>query len=265
MPLSIAIASGKGGVGKTSIAINIALALQSSGWRTCLLDTDFGVANAHILLGIDPEFSIGDFLEGEKSFDALCSKGPLGVQFISGGSANVNILNLDTATRFNIIRATESLVGKMDALVVDVPAGASDATLDFVSAADNQVVVLVGEPTSFMDAYSLIKAAHLEKQVNHFHIVVNMANSEAEAHDHFNRFRNITARFLDVQLTLAGFLPFSNSLRRSVIDRKPTFLANHKSRESLAIQTIATSLMKRGDHSPEGIRFFGVDNDDGGS
>ena len=77
MPLSIAIASGKGGVGKTSIAINIALALQSSGWRTCLLDTDFGVANAHILLGIDPEFSIGDFLEGEKVLMLCAAKGRL--------------------------------------------------------------------------------------------------------------------------------------------------------------------------------------------
>jgi len=262
MPLSIAIASGKGGVGKTSIAINIALALQSGGWRTCLLDTDFGVANAHILLGMDAKHSIGDYLEGQKDFDALCAKGPLGVQFISGGSANVNILNLDTAARFNIIRATESLVGTIDALVVDVPAGASDATLDFVAAADNQVVVLVGEPTSFMDAYSLIKAAHLEKGVGHLHVVVNMANSEAEAHDHFNRFRNITARFLDVQLTLAGFLPFSNNLRRSVIERKPAFLANPKSRESVAIQTIATSLMKRGDTTAQGIRFLGIDGDD---
>ena len=260
MAFSVAVASGKGGVGKTSIAINIALSLAKMGYRTCLLDTDFGVANAHILLGIDPKQNMSDMLQNQASLVDLCTSAPFGLKFISGGSGMVDILNLDSAARFQIVRSTETLAESTDILIVDVPAGASDATLNFVSAADRPLIVLVGEPTSFMDAYSLIKAAFLEADIKHFYLAVNMANSEAQAQDHFSRFRDITNRFLDVQLTYVGHIPYSNALRKSVIERKPIMTRPEPSRETVAFQKISKGLLTGPVNETNGIRYLGARN-----
>jgi flagellar biosynthesis protein FlhG len=258
MAFSVAVASGKGGVGKTSIAINVALSLAKMGYRTCLLDTDFGVANAHILLGIDPKQNMSDMLQNQASLLDLCTPAPCGLRFISGGSGMVDILNLDSAARFQIVRSTEALAQSTDVLVVDVPAGASDATLNFVSAADRPLIVLVGEPTSFMDAYSLIKAAYLEANVKHFYLAINMANNETQAQDHFARFRDITSRFLDVQLTYVGHIPYSNALRKSVIERKPIMTRTEASRETVAFQKMAKSLLTGPLNEINGIRYLGA-------
>lgn len=258
MSFSIAVASGKGGVGKTSVAINVALSFAKMGYRTCLLDTDFGVANAHILLGIDPKQNISDMLQNQASLLDLCTPAPFGLRFISGGSGMVDVLNLDNSSRFQIVRSTEMLAQSTDILIVDVPAGASDATLNFVGAADRPLVILVGEPTSFMDAYSLIKAAFLEADIKHFYLAVNMANSEAQAHDHFSRFRDITSRFLDVQLTYVGHIPYSNALRQSVIERKPIMTRPDPSRETIAFQKISKSLLSGPLNRTNGIRYLGA-------
>ena len=260
MAFSVAVASGKGGVGKTSIAINVALSLAKMGYRTCLLDTDFGVANAHILLGIDPKQNMSDMLQNQASLVDLCTPAPFGLKFISGGSGMVDILNLDSAARFQIVRSTETLAQSTDILIVDVPAGASDATLNFVSAADRPLIVLVGEPTSFMDAYSLIKAAFLEADIKHFYLAVNMANSEVQAQDHFSRFRDITNRFLDVQLTYVGHIPYSNALRKSVIERKPIITRPEPSRETVAFQKISKGLLTGPINETNGIRYLGGRN-----
>ena len=256
MSFSVAVASGKGGVGKTSIAINVALSLAKMGYRTCLLDTDFGVANAHILLGIDPKQNMSDMLHNQASLLDLCTPAPFGLKFISGGSGMVDILNLDSAARFQIVRSTEALAQSTDVLIVDVPAGASDATLNFVSAADRPLIVLVGEPTSFMDAYSLIKAAHLEAGVNNFSIVVNMASSVSEAKRHFEKFRDTATRFLDVSISYSGHLPLSERMRKSVVQRKPVSMEPAELPENQAFMKISKAILETPANSHGGIRFF---------
>lgn len=257
MTQSITVASGKGGVGKTSLSINLALAMCQLGSRVCLLDTDFGLANAHILLGIDPRETIQDVISGGQKLSEIRQTGPLGLQFIAGGSGLNDLLNLDDKTRFQIIRSTESLADDTDVLIIDAPAGAADSSLAFVAAADKPVVVLVGEPTSFMDAYALIKAAHLEAGVEAVSIVVNMANSEQEAHSHFDKFQSIAARFLDVKLHFAGYLPYSQNVRNSIVQRKPIMAQKSDSREALAFQRIAANLIKTPANKVHGIGFLG--------
>ena len=154
MTTSIAVASGKGGVGKTSIAVNLALTLSRQGSRVVLFDADFGLANSHILLGVNPKKTAQDILISKTPIKESLSPGPLGLKFLSGGSGLTELLNLEVKARYELIRSFDSLAETTDVLVVDVPAGASDSSITFSAAVDRLVVILVGEPTSFMDAYT---------------------------------------------------------------------------------------------------------------
>ena len=120
MAISIAVASGKGGVGKTSIAVNLALSLAGTGRRVALLDADFGLANSHILLGVNPRKTVQDFLEANATLPEIVSTGPLGLKFISGGSGLTNMLNIEKASRYSLIRSMEPLENEVDFLVVDI-------------------------------------------------------------------------------------------------------------------------------------------------
>ena len=256
MASSIAIASGKGGVGKTSIAVNLGLTMARLGRRTVLLDADFGMANAHILIGANPKHYIADALQGGANMQDVLCDAPYGMKFISGGSGLLEMLNIDKTTRYQAIRMVDELRDETEVLIADVPAGASDSSIAFVAAADRVVVVLVGEPTSFLDAYSLIKAAHLEAGVNNFSIVVNMASSVSEAKRHFEKFRDTATRFLDVSISYAGHLPQSERMRKSVVQRKPVSMEPAELPENQAFMKISKAILETPANSHGGIRFF---------
>ena len=148
-----------------------------------------------------------------------------------------------------------------DYLVVDVAAGASDGTLAFVAAADRVLVVLVGEPTSFLDAYALIKAAHLENGVRNFCVLVNMSSNDDQAQSYFEKFRETVSQFLDVSLHYVGAFPMSAKLRTSIVKRKPVSLDEANAKEILALQRIAANVIKSPVNSPDGIRFFSGEAD----
>ncbi len=166
------------------------------------------------------------------------------------------MLNLDEKTRYQSIRMMEELSEQTDLLVADAPAGASDSSIAFVAAADRIIVVLVGEPTSFLDAYSLIKAANIESNVHNFCIVVNMARNEAEAKKHFNKFNEIATRFLDVHLTYAGHVPLSERMRQSVVKRSPVGLGDQEWIENRCFRSIVRAVLGSPANSHSGIRFF---------
>ena len=256
MATSIAVASGKGGVGKTSMSVNLSLTFAQMNKRTTLLDADFGMANAHILLGVKPDYFISDALKGNVSVEQTLCSGPAGLKFASGGSGLIDMLNLDKKTRYQTIRLFDEIADETDMLVADVPAGASDSSLAFVSAADKVLIVLVGEPTSFLDAYSLIKAAHLEAGLSNFSVVVNMTQSEAQAKAHFEKFNSIAQKFLDVNLDYVGHLPLSTRIRQSIVSRKPISTEAKDSRENACFQRIAKNILNSPKNETSGIRFF---------
>ena len=201
MVQSIAIASGKGGVGKTSLAVNCAVKLSSDGKKVALLDADFGMANSHILLNQKIEHSVNDLLEKKLSIEDVILETPTGLKLIPGGSGVLELLNLDSQKRWEIIRSLDLLKEDLDILVVDTPAGASDASIEFAAACDAVVVVLVPEPTSFMDAYSFIKALYLEKKFAAVSIVVNLAKNEKAARQSYESFKKIVTKFLTVNVS----------------------------------------------------------------
>ena len=260
MPISISIASGKGGVGKTSIAVNLALTIASLGSKVVFLDADFGLANAHLLMGYNPSSTVRDTIFSknteENSLERAITKGPIGLKLISGGNGLLDLLNLDQSTRFNLIRSFDPLASECDVFFIDVPAGASDSSLSFVNASDKIVIVLVGEPTSFMDAYTMVKAAHVEGSVKEFAVVVNMADNEAQSKETFDKFNNTVSRFLDVNLSYLGYLPHSRNLRNSIVKRKPLVLTDNKCRESLLFKSMSKELLSSPNNKASGITFF---------
>jgi len=257
MTVSIAVTSGKGGVGKTNCAVNLSLSLTKMGKKVVLFDTDFGMANAHILLGTNPKHTAADFLRGNTDPDSILSDGPAGLRFVAGGSGLLEMLNPDNQARYRMLQSLSDLEDQIDYLLVDTPAGASDSTLFFASACAIPVVVLVAEPTSFLDAYSLIKAAHIDKNITNFSVLVNMADNSASAKKNFDKFFEICRRFLDVNLHYAGMIPLSNAVRRSVVKRTPIVSAQPSSPEAKAFQAAALKIIKAPQNEQTGIRFFG--------
>jgi flagellar biosynthesis protein FlhG len=166
------------------------------------------------------------------------------------------MLNLEKTKRYQAIRMIDELRDQTEILIADAPAGASDSSVSFVAAADHVVIVLVGEPTSFLDAYSMIKAASLESKVHNFCIVVNMARSAEEARQHFEKFNATATRFLDVKLTFSGWLPLSEKMRRAVVARRPIGLEATDLPENIAFQKISKSVLDSPRNLHGGIRFF---------
>ena len=254
---TIAIASGKGGVGKTSLAVNCAVKLSEEKKRVGLLDADFGLANAHIMLDQKVTSSISDLLDGTININELVHVTSSGVKLLPGGSGVLEIMNIDSKKRWEVIRSLDYIENELDILFVDTPAGASDSSIEFAAACDKVIIVLVGEPTSFMDAYAFIKALNIEKNVDNVSIVVNMAKNAADAANSFNSFEKIVLQFLEVTLNFIGWLPQSQVISSSIVARKP-YVLNKKANGNLnlRIEEIIKMVSEASQITSSSIRFF---------
>ncbi len=255
MSETLAIASGKGGVGKTTISVNLALSQSNSG-RCLLLDADMGMANAHILLGINPKISVRDVIEGNLSLEDAIVKGPNNIQFLSGGSGITELLSIDETKKFNFIRSFDSLTNKVDNLFVDVSAGADEMALNMISASDKLLIVLVNEPTSFMDAFTLIKVCNLELKFKEFCIVTNMVNSEHQGKLVFEKFKNIVTKFYDVNLNHIGSLMNMKEIKNSVIKKQPIVLNKQNKNIINLFNRLLKNINNASKNTHNGIKFF---------
>ena len=257
MTKTIAIASGKGGVGKTTIAVNLSLALIKQNKNTLLLDADLGMANSHILLGINPKYSLEDFVSDNKSLDEVITTTKDKLKFVSGGSAINHLLNLSDLERHKIIQSFSNIKNKPEYMVIDVGAGAEKSSLTFMASADRVVIVVTAEPTSFIDAYGLIKTAFLDYKMNNFGVIVNMAHSQIQAKLNFDKFRTITQKFLDVDLKFIGGITSSQRIKNSIINRKPIMSGNiNKSPDVEDFLTLATNIPSVEMNKTGTIKFF---------
>ncbi len=156
-PRAIAVASGKGGVGKTSLSVNLALCLAKMGLKVTLFDADLGLANAEVLLGLFPSFSLYEVLYGDKTIEEITVQGPLGINVVSGGSGCLEMANLDHARRQRLLKMFNQFSGPDDIIIIDNGAGINKNVLGFVAAAGEVIIVVTPDPTSLTDAYALIK------------------------------------------------------------------------------------------------------------
>ena len=257
MTKTIAIASGKGGVGKTTIAVNLSLALTKKNKDTLLLDADLGMANSHILLGINPKNSLEDFVSGNKSLDEVITTTKDKLKFVSGGSAINHLLNLSDLERHKIIQSFSNIKNKPEYMIIDVGAGAETSSLTFMASADKIIVVITAEPTSFIDAYGLIKTAFLDYKMDNFGVIVNMAHSQIQAKLNFDKFRAITQKFLDVNLKFVGGISSSQRIKNSIITRKPVMSGNlNKSPDVEAFLSLASNTPSLEINKTGTIKFF---------
>ena len=196
-PQVIGIASGKGGVGKTTVTVNLATALQASGKRVMLLDADLGLANAQLAFGCKTEYHLGHVLRGERRLEETIVTTPQGVRLVPGASGVRELAALDNAQVSAIIHAFSQLTEPVDYLLVDVAAGLSPSVLNFLAACQRRFVIVCDQPASIADAYGLIKVMSKEEQLDEIYLIPNMVTTHAAGQQLFGRIAQVCDRFLD--------------------------------------------------------------------
>lgn len=203
----VSFTSGKGGVGKTQIVVNVALALAERGKSVLMLDADLGLANVDVLLDIRPRYTLADMFAGTRTIEDIIVDGPLGISLIPAASGVESMLALSPTQRSQLLAAVEQVASRYDYLLIDTSAGIGSDVLYFNSASSEVVCVITDEPTSLTDAYALIKLLANRYGEKRVCIAVNNVASEADAQKAFGRLERAVGQFLGVALDYLGFVP----------------------------------------------------------
>jgi len=255
----IAVTSGKGGVGKTNISVNLALAMTNKGKKVLLFDADMGLANVDVMLGMIPQFNLLHVLNGQKSLPEIITEGPGGLKIVASGSGGVQELaDLNEAQRGKFLSALQDLQHQAEVILIDTGAGLHRNVLAFVLAAEEVVVVTTPEPTALMDAYGMIKILHREKREPQIRVVVNMAGSPMEADEAGQKLSVLSKRFLDLKVEYLGFILRDPGMIRAVKEQKPVMLSSPMGPSALSLNRLADSLLSGKAKESDGnlLQFF---------
>jgi flagellar biosynthesis protein FlhG len=238
----IAISSGKGGVGKSNLTINLALSLCKLGRQVILFDADLGLANADVLLGLQPRYNLTHFFQGGRSLQEIMVEGPLGLKVIPSGSGISQLADLGVQERERVLSHFALIEDQADFLLVDTGAGISKNVTSFAQSADEVIVVTTPEPTARLDAYGLIKVLANEGYAGALKVVVNMAESPAEGEEVGRLMETLASRFLNAHVELLAVIPLDKNVSRSVRAQKPFSLLHPDSPASQAVMALAGKL-----------------------
>ncbi|MGI5901198.1 MAG: MinD/ParA family protein [Desulfitobacteriia bacterium] len=255
----IAVSSGKGGVGKTNLVVNLALALTEYNYRVIILDGDLGLANVDVVFGITPHYNINHLISGEKRIEEILYPVCKGVQIFPGASGVAELANLDRIQLKNVLSNMGRLERMADILLIDTGAGLGHTVIDFICASDEVIVVMTPEPSSMTDAYGLLKTIKQQAIKIRTNVVVNMAQNEQDARQAYERLEKATTRFLELELNLLGWIYDDPLISRSVRTQKPLGLSAPQSNAYRCIKWIAANMVGDYQKKPvvnKGIRGF---------
>lgn len=238
----IGVTSGKGGVGKTNVAANLAMIAARQGQRVLIIDGDLGLANVEIIFGVRPRYHLGHLLSGDISPREALATCPGGVKLLPAGNGLQQLSRLDDAQRLRLVSAMEELEDDFDVVLLDAGAGIGDNVMFFIGAAQEALLVVSPEPTSLTDAYATIKVLCQEAGVRFFDVVVNQAGNEAAARDIFQKLSVVATRFLDARVRWLGWVPRDENVHRAVMAQRPLSELFPNSPATRALNGVADAL-----------------------
>jgi flagellar biosynthesis protein FlhG len=242
----ITVTSGKGGVGKSSISVNLAIALSRLGHRVIILDADFGLANIEVMLGIRPQYNLADLMFRGKSLSEIVTEGPDNIGFISGGSGIQELTNLTKEQIVYLIQKLVELDEKADIIIVDTGAGIADSVLEFVAASSEVLLVATPEPTSITDAYALLKTlnrkADVSLQDTIIKMVANRIDTYEEGKELYDKLSLVVSKFLNLKLEYLGAVPQDTCVSKAVMRQKPALTLYPNSQFSKTLNSFADIL-----------------------
>ena len=242
----ITVTSGKGGVGKSSFSINLALLFRRMGKRVIILDADFGLANVEVMFGVVPKYTLADLMFKVKELDEVICKGPEGVMFISGGSGVARLVNLDKEQIKRLVNKLSELDSIADVIIVDTGAGISNSVLEFVSASPEVILVATPEPTSITDSYALLKALKMYPgyDANNTKIML-LGNKTINPQDGVNMYEKLSSvvtKFLGMSIDFLGAVPSDDNVVRAIMKQSPVTSVYPTSSASKAYKQVIEKL-----------------------
>ncbi len=253
----VAVTSGKGGVGKTHVAANLAVLAARAGRRVLLVDADLGLANADIVLGICPTRHLGHLLDGTATADEVLTEGPRGVRVLGASSGLQELTQLTDDQKLRLVSAFDALEDRFDLVLVDCGAGIGDNVVFLAGACQDALLVVSPEPTSLSDAYATVKVLSQQAGLTHFHVVVNQA-ADFQGRDVFRRLTQVTDRFLEARLDYLGAVPRDEDLQRALRVQQPLVELYPRAPASRALQALSQALLATDAPAslPGGVKLF---------
>jgi flagellar biosynthesis protein FlhG len=237
----IAVTSGKGGVGKTSVSLNLATGLAALGKRVVLLDGDLGLANVDVLLGLSPRYTLAHVLSGERTLDEILVKAQQGFHIVPSASGAADLAGMGGAGHLSLVQAFSTLAARLDVLIIDTAAGIAPGVLQFSQAAQHVLIVVCDEPASLTDAYALVKVLSRNHGVKHFHVLANMTRTPTDGLAIYRKLERVAGRFLDVILDYVGEIPDDDRVRQAIRAQRPVLEAYPASPAGRAFKKLAAT------------------------
>ncbi|ESL01948.1 putative flagellar biosynthesis protein FlhG [Catonella morbi ATCC 51271] len=242
----ITVTSGKGGVGKSNLAINLAISLSRLGKKVVVLDADFGLANIEVMLGIRPQYNLSDLMFRGKSLSEIITEGPENVGFISGGSGIREMTNLTKEQLINLSARLSELDRQTDVVIIDTGAGISGNVMEFVVLSGEVLLIATPEPTSITDAYALLKTLNYQPEFTrehcHIKLIANKVRNEKDGRELFEKLSVVADKFLNISLEYMGAVPSDNNMSKAVMKQQPLSVAYPNSQAARAIDDMARIL-----------------------